>query len=270
MTEILTNKYKSSLIKICASDAKYDSGNETSTVRIGLNSQLEGLRNVTAIQIISVSINHTFYNVKDCKFLYTIGGVDKTLNFTDGNYTIDTFMAEFAVLWLAAEGVNIVYTPTTGGTPSLNPNTLKLALNLNTASAVSFTSSLDNKLAAILGYGISGKTYVTNGTGALTSPHMVNLLSVDQVMIHSPELSSKSIVPNIDTHADFIISVNLNVPFGSNCFHEVTSGSSSLLKYSTPQTFTTLSLSIRDKYHKLLDTNGSDWTIIFKAYYFPY
>lgn len=270
MTEILTNKYKSGLVKVCASDAKYDSGNETSSIRVNFNSQLEGLRNVTAIQIISVSINHTFYNVKDCKFLYTIGGIDKTLIFTDGNYTIDSFMATFDALWFAQNGVNIVYTPTTGAVPSLDPNTLKLNLNLNTASAVSFTSSLDNKIAAILGFGISSKNHVTSATGAITSPHIVNLLSVDQVMIHSPELSSKSIVPNINTPADYIISVNLNVPFGSNCFHEVTSGSSSLLKYSTPQTFTTLSFSIRDKYHKLLDTNGSDWSIVFKTYYFPY
>jgi len=267
MTEILTKTYRSSLIKICASDAKYSSGNGTSEIHIGFNTQLEGLRNVLAIQIISVSINHTFYNVRNCKFNYTIGGVNKVLSFTDGNYTIDTFMTEFAVLWLAQEGVNIVYTPTTGAAPSLNPNTLRLSLDLNTASAVSFTSTLDNKIASILGFGIDNEAFVTDGTGNILAPHMVNLLAVDQVMIHSPELSSHAIVPNINSHADFIISVNLNVPFGSNCYREVQSGSSSLLKYNSPQTFTGLRFSLRDKYHKLLDTNGSDWSIIFKSYY---
>jgi len=269
MTEIITKKYRSSLIKICASDEKYNTGNGTSSITVGFNTQLEGLRKVLAIQIISVSVNHTFYNTKDCKFLYTIGGVDKTLTITDGNYTIDTFMTEFAARWLAAEGVAIVYTPTTGAAPSLDPNTLKMTIDLNTASAVSFTSTLDNKVASILGFGINSDAFVTDGTGNIVSPHMVNLLSVDQVMIHSPDLSSHPIVPNIDSHADFIISVNLNVAFGSNCYREVQSGSSSLIKYNTPRTFTSLRFSLRDKYHRLLDTNGSDWSVIFKTYYLP-
>ena len=67
-----------------------------------------------------------------------------------------------------------------------------------------------------------------------------------------------------------MIGVNLNVPFGSNVFHQAQSGSSSLIKYDSPQTFINIKIQMRDKRHRVLDTHGSDWSIVFKAYYLPY
>lgn len=266
MSDLFNNSYKSKIVKINSSERK-NTNQSSGDFTVNFQNTTEGLRAVLGIQLISISLPHTFYNIYKCNFYYTVNNVDRTLHIPDGQYTIDEFMDKFVTLWNLHESVNMVYTPTNQANPTLHPTTYKLALDFK--KQISFTTSTTNKVAQVFGFGHGGVTKTTDANGLISPPYMIDLLQISSVFIHSPELSGGSAHPNLDGLSDLLCVVPLNEPFGSSVYREVKSGSASLIRYDSPRTFTSINIKIKDKNNIVLDTHGTDMSLVLKAYYIP-
>ncbi len=268
MSEILETKYASSMVRVSSHDRNFNIKNESSSsFTVNVPSNTEQLKNVLAVQPLSVKLPNLFYNCYNSIFKFSINTVDYSISVPDGQYTIDSFMNEFVSAYNTATGNTMTYNSTSSATPDLDPITFKLDLDFASLSAITFTASADNNIAQKLGFSYDDTVYTSSATGVITSPYPVDLSGPDAVYIHSIQMSNG--VHDMDTSGDIhvITAIPLDKPFGQTCFWQNSSASSHLIKFYSPRNITNISMNLRDNRGRLLDIQGADWTIILKVYY---
>jgi len=264
-------KQKSKLLRISSSDRSNPS-DPVSNFSIDLKSSQEGLTGIVGIQPISISLLNNFYNVtEDFKFFYYLGatatGTKKSITIPQGFYDIDSFYTVgLKPAFDAAESVTIAYSASTSGSPTLNPNTLKLSLDF--VIQISFIVDKDNKVALALGFK-EGETITTAVDGTTTSTTVINLSQIPNVFVCCSQLTENGIIePNFNTtKTDAIVSVPLENGFGLYCFWRNTSSMSSMITFRSPITLSELEFTLRDHTGKILDAGNQVWNGLFKIYY---
>ncbi len=266
--DLLQNEFNSKLIRISAHDRDFNRLNESnSQFEINLPSNTRGMRQVIASVPISFHCTNLFYNVTDAQFLFNDGISDKVVTVSDGQYTIDEFMAAFVTSYNAVTGLAMVYLPTTDANPDIDPITA--VIDLDFKQQITFTASDENNIGIILGFSFDNVEYTTDGAGLITSPYPVDISGVDAVYLHSRSLSTGATDLDTKENVEYFpyLQVPLDAAFGCPIFWKSTSNASFIHKYVTPRDISSIAISLRDNRGRLLNVQNSDWSLLLKVYY---
>lgn len=259
----LDAKYQSRLLRLSAHDRDKNRANESnSDFTLDVKSQNNELKKVVAIQVINAQIPNVFYNISTGQntFDYEILGVPQPQIVVDeGQYELGQFMDKFLSLLDTALtlplGSSTYQFNETGSAPDYK-------VKITSGSAIEFTSSENNPIAWILGYGDASYT----GT-QFDAPWIVNLTGPQTVSIHSTQISN----PVLDYGASsgtvrMIAQVPLDKPFGQMCYFNVQT-SSDLIKYQSIKSFNQIRLILRDNRGRRLDIGNHDYSLTLKVYF---
>ena len=214
--------------------------------------EIQQLKNVNKVELLSVSIPNTIYNVStgNNTIIFNEGSSDLTAILNSGAYDIYELMTQLDT------SMNSVSTATY--VSSYNPVTFRLTIT----STVNFIVKNSNIL-----YTIGFLNHLTFNT-VQTSDYAVRLQIPKNYFIYISELGtdfSKSTGSN--RSSNFIITSQVNstdIDFYFQNSHY------NIVELYQKNTLTSLSISIFDEAGNLIDMNGSDWTILLRFSYNPF
>lgn len=214
----------------------------------------QAIKNVKAIELLSVSIPATIYNIdsENNKFYYIDNGVDKVVTIPSASYSSTTIILTLQSL-MAAFGTN-TYTVT------YNTSTYKIQITSNANFSLRFGSFRTNSISSVLGF--ADVDTVLSLTVMATNA--LDLAEPDYYIIDVKEFFQMARTTKNDTGTFIIPCVNL------------TDGTSEIFNKNTGYNYceiyqdcniTTLNVTIKTHNNKIVNLNGSNWFMILKLNY---
>ena len=271
MSEIYESKFKSTLIRISAHDRSFVTPNQSPTdFELNVPTSNVALKNVVAVSPVSMSLTHFFYNVYNCTFKYTrvSDNAERELKLDDGQYDVDSLLEHVVAKFNVYEpnGAMTYIDTNDPNNPSLNPITHRMSFDFG--MNISFTSSINNKLAEIFGFSYDNVTYTT-ANNQITAPYCFDLSGENCIFIHSKALSNgASDLETTPKEVHSILSIPLaNAYFGETVSWRNNSSSANLIKFNSPRQLSSIPISIRNNRGEKLNLQGSDFTLVVKCFY---
>jgi hypothetical protein len=253
--EILDTIQSSVLLSLKSNEANIIDG---STVTFILNNPLQCLKgNRMLMSLDSVEIPNTHYLVNSTNNLLTVSidGINSTLTFPNGNYTVTSFKEKFELLWSSlgnATTLSVLF----------DEISLKYVLTFSKSGIVNVTLQFSD-IMKILGFSKTINTSVNSSDSAtvvMESENIVNFQNSKAFYVTTDSFELQNL--NSTGHFDNLIAkVQLGPISSGDMIYEKKNDNMYLLQ---DRTIDSIKLFLSDDYGNKLDSNGHDYSISLK------
>ena len=269
----LEQMYQSAVVRVSAHDRVYGT---TSAFVVNLPPQYAEFRSVRGIQVQSVHLPNTFYNVMEGRntIKWTSGTHERSYTWPPGYYTLEELLDSDESTY--ADNTTHTFHEQFGY--SLTPLDKQLKYELwSKSSNDDRTIDTTSYMAELLGLAGSGslfqpkKTLNDAGTGYnavhVLAPSVPRVGGLPTAFICCNQLGANFVdTQNGGRHSAVIASVPNTAVIGA-ANHYVPTHSAPIWYRGNFRHLASLSISIQDEYGEIIDNNGADWTMLLTVYY---